>query len=272
LRWKAKRPRFSQGEPPTITTIENATPLTLPRTTRNGVPIYSVLAVLAISLLAFLQVSNGSATVLSWFVNLITASQLINYSVTCATFLCWRRALRAQNINRDSLPYKAIMQPGAAYLGMICTMVMAFVGGYPVFLPGQWDVPTFLFSYFMIGMFPILFFGWRLLKGNQAKWRKPEEVDLKGEVAEIDEYTRNYVPTPPRYVLVCLFVVMDTNCWTGMLSISGLTLSLEVEHWLECVCEDVKDYPRFMHNALKHVIRLALVAPAVVFSFTSVKM
>jgi amino acid transporter len=198
LRWKAKRPRFSQGEPPTITTIENATPLTLPRTTRNGVPIYSVLAVLAISLLAFLQVSNGSATVLSWFVNLITASQLINYSVTCATFLCWRRALRAQNINRDSLPYKAIMQPGAAYLGMICTMVMAFVGGYPVFLPGQWDVPTFLFSYFMIGMFPILFFGWRLLKGNQAKWRKPEEVDLKGEVAEIDEYTRNYVPTPPR--------------------------------------------------------------------------
>ena len=68
---------------------------------------------------------------------------------------------------------------------MICTLVMAFVGGYTVFLPGQWDVPTFLFSYFMIGLFPILFFGWKLLKG--AKWRRPEEVDLKGEVAEIDE-------------------------------------------------------------------------------------
>ena len=73
-------------------------------------------------------------------------------------------------------------------------------------MPGQWDVPTFLFSYFMIGLFPILFFGWKLLKGS--KWRKPEEVDLKGEVAEIDEYTRNYVPTPPRYVLAFLSFVM----------------------------------------------------------------
>jgi amino acid transporter len=115
------------------------------------------MTVLAISLLAFLQVSNGSATVLSWFVNLITASQLINYSVTCLTFLMWRRALAAQNISLSSLPYKAIWQPGAAYVGMICTIVMAFVGGYPVFLPGEWDVPTFLFSYFMIGLFPILF-------------------------------------------------------------------------------------------------------------------
>ncbi|KAM0708122.1 hypothetical protein Q7P35_004772 [Cladosporium inversicolor] len=176
--------------------LEGKAPKILTRTTRNGVPIYSVLVVLAISLLAFLQVSNGSATVLTWFVSLITASQLINYSVTCATFLCWRRALRAQNISLDSLPYKSVFQPGAAYIGMICTLVMAFVGGYTVFLPGQWDVPTFLFSYFMIGLFPILFFGWKLLKG--AKWRKPEEVDLKGEVAEIDEYTRSYVPTPPR--------------------------------------------------------------------------
>ena len=74
-----------------------------------------------------------------------------------------------------------------------------------MFLPGQWDVPTFLFSYFMIGLFPVLFFGWKLLKG--AKWRKPEEVDLKGEVAEIDEYTRNYVPKPPRYVRLSLL------CW-----------------------------------------------------------
>ena len=158
------------------------------------------MVVLAISLLAFLQVSNGSATVLSWFVNLITASQLINYGITCATFLCWRRALRAQNISLDSLPYKAIWQPGAAYVGMICTLVMAFVGGYTVFLPGQWDVPTFLFSYFMIGLFPVLFFWWKLIK--KSKWRKPEEVDLKGEVAEIDEYTRNYVPTPPRYARI----------------------------------------------------------------------
>jgi amino acid transporter len=30
---------------------------------------------------------------------------------------------------------------------------MAFVGGWTVFLPGNWDVPTFLFSYAMLGKF-----------------------------------------------------------------------------------------------------------------------
>ena len=176
--------------------------------------------------------------------NLITASQLINYSVTCATFLFWRRALRAQNISLDSLPYKSIWQPGAAYVGMTCTLVMAFVGGYTVFLPGQWDVPTFLFSYFMIGLFPILYFGWKLVK--RSKVRKAEEVDLKGEVGEIEEYTRNYVPTPPRYV--CPFLVVS---WVlgyvrmsdadfsdiGMRLTSGSTLSLVVECWLGFRCE-----------------------------------
>ena len=42
--------------------------------TRNGVPIYCVLAVLLISLLAFLQVSNDAAVVLSWFVSLVRHS------------------------------------------------------------------------------------------------------------------------------------------------------------------------------------------------------
>lgn len=176
--------------------LEGKAPKMFTRTTRNGVPIYCVLAVLLISLLAFLQVSNGSATVLAWFVNLVTASQLINFSCMCATFLCWRRALAAQGISRDSLPYKSIAQPYAAYLGLVCCLVMAFVGGYAVFLPGNWDVPTFLFSYFMIGLFPVLYFGWKLVK--KTKWRKPHEVDLKGEVDEIDEYTRNFVPAPPK--------------------------------------------------------------------------
>jgi amino acid transporter len=33
---------------------------------------------------------------------------------------------------------------------------------------------------------------------KKSKWRRGEEVDLRGEVEEIEEYQRNYVPTPPR--------------------------------------------------------------------------
>jgi amino acid transporter len=73
---------------------------------------------------------------------------------------------------------------------------MTFVGGYTVFLPGNWDIPTFLFSYTMIGVFPILFVSWKLLK--KTKWLKPSEVDLYKDVEEIEEYTRNFVPRPTK--------------------------------------------------------------------------
>ena len=53
--------------------LEGKAPHIFTRCTRNGVPIYAVALVLAISLLSFLQVSNGSAVVLQWFVNLVSS-------------------------------------------------------------------------------------------------------------------------------------------------------------------------------------------------------
>lgn len=116
--------------------------------TRNGVPLYCVIVVLLIALLSFLQLSNNTAVVLDWFVSLVTASQLINFSCMCVSYLCFYRALKAQGISRDTLPYKSILMPYAAYYGLVGTFIMTFVGGYTVFLPfeGYWNVPDFLFS------------------------------------------------------------------------------------------------------------------------------
>ena len=60
--------------------LEGKAPRIFTRTTRNGVPVYAVCFVLLIALLAFLQLGQTAATVLSWFVSIITASQLINFS------------------------------------------------------------------------------------------------------------------------------------------------------------------------------------------------
>lgn len=54
--------------------LEGKAPKFLRRCSRNGVPIYCVLVVLLLSLLSFLQVSNGTAVVLKWFTSLVTAS------------------------------------------------------------------------------------------------------------------------------------------------------------------------------------------------------
>jgi len=126
--------------------LEGKAPKALLRCTSKGVPVYCVGIVLAIGLLGFLQVSNNAAIVLQWFVNLVTASQLINFSVICFTYIRFHAALKAQGISRDTLPYKGWLQPFAGWFGLTGCFIMTFVGGYPVFLPGKWDIPTFLFS------------------------------------------------------------------------------------------------------------------------------
>ncbi|KAJ5176403.1 General amino acid permease AGP2 [Penicillium canariense] len=179
--------------------LEGKAPLFLAKCTKKGVPIYCVAVVLLIALLSFLQVSNGASVVLSWFVNLVTASQLINFSVVTFTYIRFKKALDAQGVSRRALPYRSWFQPYIAYVACTATTIMAFVGGYTVFLPGHWSVPTFLFSYTMIGLFPVLYFGWKIC--HKTKFLKPEEVDLVSGLAEIEEYTRDFVPVPPKSIV-----------------------------------------------------------------------
>ena len=54
------------------------------------------------------------------------------------------------------------------YYGFTGTIIMAFVGGYTVFLPGFWDIPTFFFSYTMIGVVPILFLCWKMVHKTEV--------------------------------------------------------------------------------------------------------
>ena len=61
--------------------LEGKAPRFLTKCTKSGVPIYCVAVVLCIALLSFLQLGENSAIVLQWFVNLVTASQLLNYAV-----------------------------------------------------------------------------------------------------------------------------------------------------------------------------------------------
>ena len=117
--------------------LEGKAPRIFAKCNKSGVPYMSVAMVLAISLLAFLQVSNNAAVVLSWFVSLVTASQLINFAVMCFTFLKWKEACDVQGLNRNDLPHTAFWQPFSAYYALIATFIMTFVGGYTVFLPGM---------------------------------------------------------------------------------------------------------------------------------------
>ncbi|KAJ8095985.1 general amino acid permease agp2 [Marasmius tenuissimus] len=177
--------------------LEGKVPAVFTRCNKNGVPIYCVALTLSIALLSFLQVSNNSAVVLQWFVNLVTASQLLNWSIVSFTYIRFHKALKAQGISRDTLPYKTAWQPFCAYYAFTGAIIMAFVGGWTVFLPGNWDVPTFLFSYTMIGVTPVLFIFWKIFRRTQ--WRRLEHIDFfSKERMLVDLYEEEHAtPEPP---------------------------------------------------------------------------
>ncbi|KAF7363622.1 General amino acid permease [Mycena sanguinolenta] len=171
--------------------LQGKMPKIFARCTSNGVPIYSVILTLAIALLSFLQVSNNAAVVLQWFVNLVTASQLLNYAIIAFTYLKFYYALQAQGIPREELPHRSFWQPFCGYYAFVGTFIMAFVGGWTVFLPGNWDVPTFLFSYTMLGVAPVLFVFWKVFR--RTTWQHAEDVTFFGKEREqVDLYEETY--------------------------------------------------------------------------------
>ena len=167
--------------------LDGHAPAFFKKRTRTGVPIYCVLTALAVALLSFLQVSNSASVVLNWFVSLVTASQLINYTVVSITYLYFFRTLKAQGVARESLPVRGFWQPYTAWFSLACTSVMIFVSGYEVFLPGKWDLTTFVFSYAMVGVFPIVYIGWKLAKRPNAVGLAEKDT-FEEERARVDRY------------------------------------------------------------------------------------
>ncbi|KAK6359190.1 hypothetical protein TWF696_000355 [Orbilia brochopaga] len=174
--------------------LEGKAPKLFTRTNRFGVPVYCVLLVLLVSLLCFLQLSTGTATVFNWFIGLVTASQLLNYAVCSFTYIMFYRALKAQGIDRRTLPFRGLGQPYTGYYALFFTFTMTWVGGFTVFLPGNWDVPTFFFSYTMPVLIPAIFVVWKIVK--KTRWMRADEVDLVDGLEEIEAHEAGYKEVP----------------------------------------------------------------------------
>ncbi|PBK60400.1 general amino acid permease AGP2 [Armillaria solidipes] len=177
--------------------LQRRLPRFLTRCTRNGVPIYCVGIAILVALLAFLQVSNDTAKVLEWFVSLTAVTQVINYAIVTFTYLRFYYALKAQGIPRNSLPFHGPLQPFCGYYAFAFTLIMPFILGYSVFMPGNWDTTTFFFSYTIIGVLPILFIVWKVL--HCTRLIRPEEVTFFEEERKIvDDYEASFVSTKSR--------------------------------------------------------------------------
>jgi amino acid transporter len=136
-----------------------------------------------------LQLSDNSAKVLTYLLNVITAGGLINYIVMCGTYIAFYKACKAQGLDRKTLPYCGYFQPYGTYIALCFEIVVVFVYGYSTF-KGKFSLESFFTYYTMVGVAPILFVFWKVL--HKTKWRSPQEVDLVWDAPLIDAYEASF--------------------------------------------------------------------------------
>ncbi|QIW96769.1 hypothetical protein AMS68_002287 [Peltaster fructicola] len=172
--------------------IEGRAPKALRYCTKSGIPVLCFAVVMIFPLLSFLSLSKGSNKVLVWLINLITAGGVIDYIIMSITYIFFYRALKAQGIDRKSLPYTGWFQPYSAWISLVFMILIVFCYGYSSFTP--WDVSTFFSYYAMLIVAPIMFVVWKLI--HRTHIVSPLEADLVWDRPVIDAYEATFISKP----------------------------------------------------------------------------
>ncbi|KAF7363396.1 AA-permease domain-containing protein [Mycena sanguinolenta] len=169
--------------------VEGKAPKIFSHVNRNGVPYPALILCTAFCALVFLNVSSSSATVFGWFVNLVSTFGAITWICIAYSHISFMRALKAQGISRDSLPYKAPFQPYGSWVALIATSIILFFKGFDTFLPFQ--LANFLTSYIGIPVFACLYSGYKIF--YRTKQIPVDKVDLVTGLQSIDEAEQRFL-------------------------------------------------------------------------------
>ncbi|KAL5363848.1 amino acid permease-domain-containing protein [Aspergillus floccosus] len=222
--------------------VDGKAPKVFSHCTKNGIPIWALLAALSLCLLALLQISETSAQVMDYLVILITANQLLNHFSVSLTYIHFYRALRAQGIDRNTLPYKGKFQPYTSYLAVVATALLTLLLGFDLFVDIQknWSIKYFFLDYAMLLFYGIMFVGWKVFK--RSSFIPPSEVDLNlGETKnEIDTYeisVKHQANVPHSAFTMATFSLIARCIWTWVqkrpfLSIFVAAIALAVSYGL----------------------------------------
>lgn len=152
--------------------------------TERGVPIYGIAFTVVWSGLAYMYVSTRALTVFTWFLSLGAIAALLTWCSICITYIRFRQALIAQNVDRNTLDFKSPLQPYAAYFALIYFVIIVVFNGWQVFTKGRWSVQTFITAYIGIPIYLGFFLFWKIFK--KTKLVDPKTADIWTGKAALD--------------------------------------------------------------------------------------
>ncbi|GAM82393.1 hypothetical protein ANO11243_003720 [Dothideomycetidae sp. 11243] len=164
-------------------TESRCAPQFLAKTTSGGVPYVAVAVTAAFGLLGFMNESANGTTVFNWFIDIAGVAGFISWTCIGVSHIAFMRALDAQGMSRDSLPYKAIAQPWFSWYGVVFNILIILTQGFKAFVP--WSTTNFFIDYISLILFVLLYAVHKLV--TRSAFVKPALADLDSGRQEIDQ-------------------------------------------------------------------------------------
>lgn len=153
---------------------EHCAPAFFKHTTKRGVPYWATACSAAMGLLAYMNLSSNGGEVFNWFLNIVSVAGLIAWACICICHLRFMDALKAQNIDRDTLPYKSWGGRYLAWYGLIFCTLITITQGFTAFVP--WVTKDFFIAYISVILFVVLYVGHKIVK--RPSFIDPAQADL----------------------------------------------------------------------------------------------
>ena len=168
------------------------------RVNKFGVPYFCVACSSAITLLAYLNVSDSSSVAFAWFSNISTVSGFIDWIFVSITYLRYRKALDYHNMN-DRVTYRPPIQIFGSYACIFFFSLVSITNGYAVFF--DFNGSDFVAAYITIPIIVGVYLAHAIWTKNWMIFAKSEDIDVVTGLEEIEEETRNYVKPVPKNFL-----------------------------------------------------------------------
>ncbi|KAL1901809.1 hypothetical protein Sste5346_001512 [Sporothrix stenoceras] len=134
---------------------------------KDGLPWVAVTIGAAFALLSFMAASkNEAGTVFGYFSNMTAICGMISWTAILWTSIRWHKGLKLQGIDRNTLVYKAPLQPYLSYYGLCVSVMVMIFGGFTSFIH-SFNVSSFITTYFPIPFFAVLFFGYKFTQKSK---------------------------------------------------------------------------------------------------------
>lgn len=149
---------------------------------RFGSPYASILASGLFSLIAYISAANSSTEVYNWLMPVITTSGCLSWMSASSVYLNIRRATKGQELQPTR---KSDIQPLAAYLGIVFSMVLPLANGLSAADPSRFNIRNLIPAYIGIPVFLILYYGHQTLYSSEGSSQGDESSIEQRETQQI---------------------------------------------------------------------------------------